>query len=117
MSGTVSRRDGLDWFWNLFKGTEGSPGNSPKLCPVPPSFQSGSRSHEETELETETEGNDSDRRDPFGICEYSILLCCPGELVEDSEALEGCWDCELISGFGILCGLKMYRSTDVASDV
>lgn len=113
MKSPISRRDGLDWLWNLFKGTGGSPENSPKLCPAP----GGTQSPHEPEPEPKTEGHGSDGRDPFGICEYSILLCCPGELVSDSEALEGCWDCELISGFRVACWLKLCRSTDVTCDV
>lgn len=114
MSNPISRRNGLDWILNLFKGTGASPENSPKLCPAPPSSQGGQRSPNEIQPQPQTGGDGSGGRDPLGVCESNRLLCCPGELVPGSNALEYCWDCELISGLRVACGLTLCRSTVIA---
>lgn len=111
ISGTTSskvRRRGLnlDWLWNQFKGPESPTKESPKVCPTSPS--------EEQPLAPQTEtggggpnGPPSDEDDP---CKDYTLLCCRGDFVEDSEALEMCWYCEFIRGLGFFsCGLKMCR--------
>ena len=95
-SSKVRRRDfNLDWLWNPFKGPDPTK-EGPKVCPTSPS--------EEQPLAPQTEtggggpdGPPSDEDDP---CKDYTLLCCRGDLVEDSEALEMCWYCEFIRGLG-----------------
>lgn len=86
----------LDWLWNMFKGPGIPTKEDPKVCPTPPS--------EEQPLapQTETGGEGPNGpTDPNDPCEDYTLVCCPGELVADSEALEHCWDCEFIRRLGI----------------
>lgn len=109
----ISKRGGLDWFWNMFKVPENDPGNSPKVCPAS-SSPAGDGQHLEPQTETGGDGPDGGNGGS-GICGDYILICCPGELVEDSEALEYCWDCELISGFRGPYVLKICRSAEFAS--
>lgn len=95
MGSPISRRDGLDWLWNILKGTESSPNSSPKVCPAPPLTGAG----QSLEPNTQTGGDGPDgENDRSAICGDDTLVCCRDSVTRPLVDLEQCWDCELIRG-------------------
>lgn len=87
-----TRGFGLDTLWNMFR-PDGDSEQSPTVCA--PNSPSSPSKEKPVEPQTETGGGGSSGPlNPGDVCAPGYtLLCCPGELVEDS-ALEHCWDCE-----------------------